>query len=89
MKFCNICKQQKKIIEFGKDSQKKYKISSYCKDCLRKRSKKQMQENLESRKQYGKEYREKNREYLAKQRKIKRSNLLGRKKKEKDKKNAD
>jgi len=66
VKYCKKCDKKKNEKEFGKDCQKKNGLSSSCKECIRKRSKKQRENNLESVKKYAIEYRKKNKELLRK-----------------------
>jgi Bacillus phage endonuclease len=64
MKYCKKCDIIKNENEFTKDSQKKSGLCTYCKDCTRKRSAKQIRDNPNYYKNYAEKYREENRELL-------------------------
>lgn len=61
MKTCNKCYEQKNASDFGTDLQKIDGLSSYCKDCLKKRSAHQKNRDKEKNKDYYTKYRNKNR----------------------------
>jgi len=70
MKTCQKWYVEKSNDFFGKDAQKVDGLSSYCKECLKKRSNYQRQRNKEQYKKYFAEYREKNRDLLRERSKI-------------------
>lgn len=70
MKTCSKCYEEKNESEFGKDTQKIDGFSSYCKECLKKRSAYQRKLQPQKYNEYSKEYREKNRELLKEKSRI-------------------
>lgn len=64
MKVCGICFIDKELDQFGRDIYKIDGLNAYCKDCIKKRSKKQAQDNPQYCKEYAKNYRKENRELL-------------------------
>lgn len=46
MKICTICKENKDLVLFSKNKNKKDKLQSHCKDCNKKRSKLYYNKNL-------------------------------------------
>ncbi len=61
MKRCRKCNFEKTLDEFGIDKQKSDGLCSYCKECIKKRSKKQRENDPIYYEEYEKNYRVKNR----------------------------
>jgi len=61
MKICSKCKQEKELIEFNKH---RYGVTSWCKECVRSRSKQHYEENGISLKEKKKLYIQQRREWF-------------------------
>jgi hypothetical protein len=66
MKYCKKCEKNKELAEFGKDKQKSDGLSTYCKECIKKRSEEQRKKNPKYYEKYAENYRQENREILRK-----------------------
>ena len=69
MKFCNSCKKEKPLSEFGKRSARPSGVQSTCKKCKTEKEKRRYLENREAKLEYCRKYYLKNKErILAKRR---------------------
>jgi hypothetical protein len=64
LKFCAGCNQNKKLIEFGKDSSKKDLLRTRCKKCISLTNKKYRTKNIEQIKSYLVDYYQKHKETI-------------------------
>lgn len=64
VKTCSKCKQQKPLIEFGKDKQKRDGLTSRCKECTRPSCREYGRQHKERRKRYFKAYKLRNAEKM-------------------------
>lgn len=62
VKVCTVCKQNKALHNFGKDSSLKSGLMAACRECVSKRGKEYRKQNPEKASQTNKNYREKNKE---------------------------
>lgn len=89
-KICTKCNEEKPIIKFGTDNQKKDKLSSACKSCNVKKAQKYYLKNKEKIKEYKRKYTALNRDKISeKQKKYREENKesIAKSKKEWTKKN--
>jgi flagellar biosynthesis GTPase FlhF len=66
MKKCPKCSLEKDSSEYGNDKRKIDGLNTYCKECIRTRSKKQRESNPGYHRDYAERYRKKNKEVLRK-----------------------